>query len=90
MYCGDLKSINFGMQNYLGTEKTHVSVGPWGGQDGARWDDGIYNTAVRQVVICHGAAIDSIQIEYENIYGSSVWSDKHGGPGGIKTNKVIN
>nr|TKS10118.1 hypothetical protein D5086_0000087040 [Populus alba] len=49
-------------------------------------DDGVYST-VRQVVICHGAAIDSIQFKY-NERGSSVWSEKHGGTGCLKTNKV--
>ncbi|CAN1824127.1 Jacalin-related lectin 3, partial [Linum perenne] len=63
-----------------------ISVGPWGGQTGARWDDGVY-TAVRQVIIFHGAAIDSVQFEYDK-KGSSVWSEKHGGTGGIKTNKI--
>ena len=44
-------------------------------------------TAVRQMVIVHGAAIDSIQIEYD-LKGHSVWSEKHGGNGGTKTDKV--
>ena len=73
-------------QSYEGYGNSHISVGPWGGQSGARWDDGVYNT-VRQVVICHGATIDSIQFEYDK-RGSSVWSDKHGGTGCLKTNKV--
>ncbi|XP_011048835.1 PREDICTED: jacalin-related lectin 3-like isoform X1 [Populus euphratica] len=72
--------------NYEGYGNKHVSVGPWGGQSGARWDDGVYDT-VRQVVICHGATIDSIQFEYDN-RGSSVWSEKHGGTGCFKTAKV--
>uniref|UniRef100_A0A2P2ISF5 Jacalin-related lectin 3 n=1 Tax=Rhizophora mucronata TaxID=61149 RepID=A0A2P2ISF5_RHIMU len=71
---------------YEGHEKSHVSLGPWGGQNGARWDDGVCNS-VRQVVICHGAAIDSIHVEYDK-KDSSVWSEKHGGTGGIKTSKV--
>ncbi|CAN0906521.1 Jacalin-related lectin 3 [Linum grandiflorum] len=63
-----------------------IRVGPWGGQAGARWDDGVY-TGVRQVIIVHGAAIDSIQFEFDK-KGTSVWSDKHGGTAGINTNKV--
>lgn len=63
-----------------------VSVGPWGGQDGFRWDDGVYST-VRQLVIAHGAGIDYIQIEYD-LKGSSVWSDKHGGKEGKRVDKV--
>lgn len=40
-------------------------------------------------MISYGAGIDSILIEYDK-KGSSVWSDKHGGSGGFKTNKVSN
>ncbi|KAK9271407.1 hypothetical protein L1049_026997 [Liquidambar formosana] len=69
-----------------GHGKSHISVGPSGGQNGARWDDGVFCT-VRQVVINHGAAIDSIQIEYDK-RGCSVWSNKHGGSGGTNTDKV--
>jgi len=39
-------------------------VGPWGGTGGYPWDDGVYST-IRQIVITHGAAIDSIRIEYD-------------------------
>lgn len=66
--------------------KKPVTVGPWGGSGGSRWDDGIYST-VRQLVIVHGAGIDSIQIEYDQ-KGCSIWSGKHGGSGGLKTDKV--
>lgn len=61
-------------------------MGPWGGEGGSPWDDGVYTT-IRQVVLVHGTAIDSIQIEYDK-KGSSVWSEKHGGNGGTKTDKV--
>lgn len=74
------------LQNCDGYEKSHISVGPWGGQCGGRWDDGVYCT-IRQLVISHGAAINSIQIEYDT-RGCSVWSEKHGGNGGTKTDKV--
>ncbi|KAJ0026058.1 hypothetical protein Pint_09030 [Pistacia integerrima] len=67
-------------------EKKPVAVGPWGGQNGVHWDDGVYTT-VRQLVIAHGAGIDSIQIEYDK-KGSQVWSVKHGGNGGSKLDKV--
>ncbi|XP_061347178.1 jacalin-related lectin 3-like [Gastrolobium bilobum] len=66
--------------------KKPASVGPWGGNGGSRWDDGVYS-GVRQLVIVHGAGIDSIQIEYDK-KGSSIWSEKHGGSGGHKTDKV--
>ncbi|EYU36743.1 hypothetical protein MIMGU_mgv1a007927mg [Erythranthe guttata] len=60
--------------------------GPWGGQDGFYWDDGVYST-IRQLEISHGAGIDSIRIEYD-IDGRSFWSEKHGGSGGDKIDKV--
>ncbi|XVE56105.1 hypothetical protein DITRI_Ditri03aG0210600 [Diplodiscus trichospermus] len=70
----------------LEDDKKPVSVGPWGGQGGSCWDDGVFTT-VRELVIAHGAGIDSIQIEYDN-KGSSIWSKKHGGNGGSKTDKI--
>lgn len=46
----------------------------------------MYST-VRQLVMAHGLGIDSIQIEYDK-KGTSVWSEKHGGNGGNKVDKV--
>lgn len=66
--------------------KKPQSVGPWGGKGGSHWDDGVYS-GVRQLVIVHGAGVDSIQIEYDK-KGTSIWSEKHGGSGGHKTDKV--
>uniref|UniRef100_A0A0D9YFP9 Jacalin-type lectin domain-containing protein n=1 Tax=Oryza glumipatula TaxID=40148 RepID=A0A0D9YFP9_9ORYZ len=66
--------------------KNPILVGPWGGLGGTLWDDGVHST-VRQIVITHGAAIDSIKIEYD-LKGKSVWSEKHGGDGGTKTDQV--
>lgn len=73
-------------QNSEVSAKKPISVGPWGSQQGLNWDDGVYST-VRQLVITHGAGIDSIQIEYDK-KGTSIWSDRHGGIGGHKTDKV--
>ena len=70
-------------QSFENGEKKPVAVGPWGGQDGFRWDDGVHST-VRQLVIAYGAGIDSLQIEYDK-KGSSMWSQLHGGNGGMKT-----
>ncbi|KAK7305408.1 hypothetical protein VNO77_43314 [Canavalia gladiata] len=67
-------------------EEKPVSVGPWGGNGGYRWDDGVYST-VRQLVIVHADGIDSIQIEYDD-KGSSIWSKKYGGCGGYKIDKI--
>ncbi|WVZ99180.1 hypothetical protein U9M48_044513 [Paspalum notatum var. saurae] len=67
--------------------KSPIVVGPWGGTGGYPWDDGVYST-IRQIVISHGAAIDSIRIEYD-LKGRSVWSETHGGTdGGSETDKV--
>lgn len=70
----------------MDSEKKPVSVGPWGGQSGATWDDGVHTT-VRRILITHGAGIDSVQFEYDE-NGSSMWSNKHGGSGGYKTDEV--
>ncbi|KAL5713358.1 Jacalin-related lectin 3 [Ranunculus cassubicifolius] len=50
--------------------------GPWGGDGGRPWDDGVYT----------GVSICSIQIEYDR-NGQSVWSVRHGGSG-EQTNKI--
>lgn len=62
-----------------------ISVGPWGGNGGDRWYDGVYR-GIRQIILVHSRVIDSINIEYEKD-GRSVWS-KHGGIGGTKTDKI--
>lgn len=62
-------------------------VGPWGGQEGQYWDDGVYS-GVRQVEIAHGVVIDSIRVEYD-LNGRSIWSDIHGGTGGTIIDKVL-
>ncbi|KAL3505336.1 hypothetical protein ACH5RR_035177 [Cinchona calisaya] len=66
--------------------KQSISIGPWGGQDGYRWDDGVYSS-IRQLVIAHGAGIDCIQIEYD-MNGNSLWSEKHGGNSGVNMDRV--
>eukprot|EP01018_Ginkgo_biloba_P018509 Gb_35002 [translate_table: standard] len=68
------------------TKQKPISVGPCGGQGGSPWDDGVFTT-IRQIIIVHAAAIDSIRIEYDR-NGLSVLSEKHGGNGGIKTDKI--
>ncbi|KAA8544823.1 hypothetical protein F0562_019586 [Nyssa sinensis] len=53
----------------------YVSVGPFGGERGKAWDDGIH-TSVRQLIICSGSVRNSIQIEYDD-HGCPKWSKKH-------------
>ncbi|KAI3887437.1 hypothetical protein MKX03_022117 [Papaver bracteatum] len=68
-----------------------ICTGPWPSsstrQEGDPWDDG-FHTTVKQLVIVHGAGIDSIKFEYHDNSGTSFWSQKHGGSGGFKTDKI--
>ncbi|KAI3901843.1 hypothetical protein MKW92_031251 [Papaver armeniacum] len=66
-----------------------ICAGPWPStrQEGDPWDDG-FHTTVKQLVIVHGAGIDSIRFEYRDNSGNSFWSQKHGGSGGFKTDKI--
>ncbi|KAI3838295.1 hypothetical protein MKX03_019346 [Papaver bracteatum] len=68
-----------------------ICAGPWPStttkQEGDPWDDG-FLTTVKQLVIVHGAGIDSIRFEYLDNNGNSFWSQKHGGSGGFKTDKI--
>ncbi|KAI3936405.1 hypothetical protein MKW98_000679 [Papaver atlanticum] len=68
-----------------------ICAGPWPStttkQEGDPWDDGFHAT-VKQLVIVHGAGIDSIRFEYRDNSGNSFWSQKHGGSGGFKTDKI--
>ncbi|KAL5999504.1 hypothetical protein ACLOJK_037789 [Asimina triloba] len=75
-----------GSYRYEGNGRNPITVGPWGGQGGTQWDDGMYTT-VKKIIVVHGDAIDSIQFEYDS-KGKSVWSQKHGGNGGSKTDPV--
>ncbi|OVA06186.1 Mannose-binding lectin [Macleaya cordata] len=98
-----IKQNNSSNDQVGGYEKTKnnpppICVGPWGShKEGDPWDDGVHTT-IRQLVVVHGAGIDSIKIEYDNKGTSSSssssstssvwWSQKHGGSGGIKTDKI--
>eukprot|EP01018_Ginkgo_biloba_P008828 Gb_17001 [translate_table: standard] len=77
---------NLVLQGTKGLIHQPVTSGPWGGQGGKCWDDGVY-AGIRQIVIRGGNAIDSIQTEYDK-NGQFVWSVKHGGTGGFNTDKI--
>eukprot|EP00252_Welwitschia_mirabilis_P027971 TRINITY_DN9859_c0_g1_i2.p1 TRINITY_DN9859_c0_g1~~TRINITY_DN9859_c0_g1_i2.p1 ORF type:complete len:175 (+),score=18.81 TRINITY_DN9859_c0_g1_i2:72-596(+) len=64
-----------------------AAVGPFGGDGGSPWNDGCLK-GVKQIIIVHAEAIDSIRFQYAKTY-SSVWSDKHGGNGGHKTDTIV-
>ncbi|KAM3288872.1 hypothetical protein P3S67_022302 [Capsicum chacoense] len=63
-----------------------ISVGQWGSEKGWHWDDGVY-TSIRQLEIAHGKGVHSLKVEYDK-NGISVFSEKHGGSGGAKTDKI--
>ncbi|XP_010927311.1 inactive protein RESTRICTED TEV MOVEMENT 1 [Elaeis guineensis] len=60
----------------------YLKLGPKGGKDGflEAWDDG-FGGDVKQICICHGEYIDSIQTTYERD-GITVVSNRHGGTEG--------
>lgn len=68
-------------------EPAPCGPGPWGGDGGRPWDDGVYS-GIKQIYITKSDAIFSIQVEYDR-NGQSVWSVKHGGHDGTTTNRVI-
>lgn len=68
-------------------EPAPCGPGPWGGDGGRAWDDGVFS-GIKQIFITRGdSAICSIQIEYDR-NGQSVWSVKHGGNIGTFTHRV--
>ncbi|WCJ39614.1 Jacalin-related lectin 19 [Euphorbia peplus] len=67
-------------------KKKSILVGPWGGNGGNPWDDGIYN-GVREITILYDRCIDSIQLVYDK-NGKPVTSEKHGGIGGTKSTEI--
>ncbi|KAM0959740.1 hypothetical protein ACFX13_025485 [Malus domestica] len=68
-----------------GKRKTTV-VGPWGGNGGIPWDDGIYN-GVREITVVYGHCIDSITLVYDK-NGKPVKANTHGGRGGTQTAEI--
>lgn len=67
-------------------EPAPCGPGPWGGDGGKSWDDGVFS-GIKQIFVTKTEAICSIQIEYDR-NGQSVWSVKHGGNGGTTTHRV--
>lgn len=57
-------------------EPAPYGPGPWGGDGGKPWDDGVFS-GVKKIFLIRGEAIYSIQFEYDR-NGQSMWSVKHG------------
>ncbi|KAK9743430.1 hypothetical protein RND81_03G238700 [Saponaria officinalis] len=67
-------------------EPAPCGPGPWGGEGGKPWDDGVY-TGIKQIFLTRSEVMCSIQIEYDR-NGQSVWSARHGGDVGTKTHRI--
>ncbi|XAR61764.1 hypothetical protein NMG60_11016275 [Bertholletia excelsa] len=65
----------------------YVSLGPWGGKDGEPWSY-IASGSVSQIIVHHCDVVVSIIFQSETGVGSLAYSDKFGGPGGVRTDKV--
>lgn len=76
-------------KNTGGVEEGCISIGPWGGLEGESWAYKA-NGRITHVIVCHGMIIDSISFQAERCDGTSTLqtSDKFGGSGGNRTDKV--
>lgn len=76
------------MERGLVKEPTPSGPGPWGGNGGKPWDDGVFSGIKQIFVTRSNDAISSLQVEYDR-NGQSVWSIKHGGGNnGVATHRV--
>ncbi|KAG5543198.1 hypothetical protein RHGRI_016072 [Rhododendron griersonianum] len=66
-----------------------ISIGPWGGRQGEGWaykpTEGFI---IKQIIVRHGGAVDSLLFQSETSDGSLEYSERFGGPGGTRTDKV--
>ncbi|CAN6573430.1 hypothetical protein FF1_046416 [Malus domestica] len=69
-----------------GGKRKIMEVGPWGGNGGTPWDDGIYN-GVREITLVYGECIDSITVVYDK-NGKPFKAEMHGGHGGTQTAEI--
>ena len=68
-------------------EPAPCGPGPWGGDGGRAWDDGVFS-GISQIHLTREAeGICSVQIEYDR-NGQFIWSAKHGGNGGTSPHRV--
>lgn len=81
--CSSIWGFFFLIYLYFVMVKMYTKIGPWGGEGGSAWDDE-HIGGIRQIVIQHGRAIESIQIRYD-VQGTLVWGDNHGGTAGSRT-----
>ncbi|XP_077223183.1 agglutinin-like [Tasmannia lanceolata] len=78
----DNKVIDFAIN-----EEGPREVGPWGGEGGCSWDDGVFS-GIKQIFVWRDESVlHSIQIEYDH-NGQSVLSPTHGGSEGELTHRI--
>ncbi|KAA8518138.1 hypothetical protein F0562_015612 [Nyssa sinensis] len=65
----------------------YISVGPWGGPGGNNWKYKVEGD-IKQIIIIHGKAIDSVLFKSSNNDGSVEYSGKFGGQGSNQIDKV--
>ena len=78
---------SFYSDNGTMTISTPVRFGPWGGNSGTIFDDGIY-TGVRQINLTRGLGIFSMKVLHDR-NGQAIWGDKRGVSGGARPEKVM-
>ncbi|KAG6669211.1 jacalin-related lectin 19 [Carya illinoinensis] len=81
-----MESENTEKEPANGKKKSLISMGPWGGNGGTSWDDGIYD-GVREIKLVYDRCIDSIRVVYDK-NGKPFTAEKHGGVGGNKTAEI--
>ncbi|KAL9460933.1 hypothetical protein AB3S75_004012 [Citrus x aurantiifolia] len=75
-----------GGKDHASGQKKSIAIGPWGGNGGTSWDDGIYH-GVREITLAYDRCIDSIRVVYDK-KGNPVTAEKHGGVGGNRTAEI--
>ncbi|KAK3009723.1 hypothetical protein RJ639_013065 [Escallonia herrerae] len=64
-----------------------VTYGPWGGNGGTVFDEGLYD-GIQQIRVSRNVGIVSIRACYIK-NGQAVWGSKNGGTGGFKADKMV-
>ena len=65
-----------------------LKVGPWGGKGGNQWSFKANKGGITEIIIFHGGAIDSISLKCGDQDGVLQNSNKIGGNGGHRNDKV--
>nr|XP_043614492.1 jacalin-related lectin 19-like [Erigeron canadensis] len=63
-----------------------IPLGPWGGNGGNSWDDGVHS-GIRDITLVYSSCIDSIRVTYDS-NGKPFAAKKHGGMGGTKSAQI--